>query len=375
MIINDIKELDPYRNLKNKDIKDIKVTFTCISCNKEKTVNISSLLKKDSLVCGNCSQKIKLKKHISENKDEWVNRWKTSVYNKYGVSNISQCKEVQDNKKLTCLEKYGTEYAIASKEVREKINSTFEEKYNSHSAFSSKDVQEKSKKTMLERYGVEYAAQNKQIYSKVKNTNVIKYGSECSASNNIVKERKYDTNLKKYGEKEYFKTEEFKNKRQSTMIDKYGVEYPSQNDEIKQKIRDSGGFYNANRLKSYVYDNLNFDSSYELAYYIYLKDHNIPFEYQPNLFFTYLDENNIEHRYFPDFLIENQLYEIKGDQFFNKSGEPYNCYNKKYWWEKYNLIINNNIKILREKDIEPYIKYVSDNYGKHFLKSCKRKRN
>ena len=47
-------------------------------------------------------------------------------------------------------------------------------------------------------------------------------------------------------------------------------------------------------------------------YYIYLKDHKIQFEYhKPNLLFVYYVNGHKKH-YYPDFVVENEIQEIKG---------------------------------------------------------------
>jgi len=95
------------------------------------------------------------------------------------------------------------------------------------------------------------------------------------------------------------------------------------------------------------------------------------FIYHPNFSFEYIDENNISHEYYPDFLIEGKFYEIKGGQFFNKDNEPYNFYLKQYWWGKYNKMKEEGIIILRDFDIKPALEYCKKQYGKDYLKSFK----
>ena len=86
-------------------------------------------------------------------------------------------------------------------------------------------------------------------------------------------------------------------------------------------------------------------------YYIYLKDHNIQFEYHKNgLFFTYKENGKI-HKFYPDFVVNGEIQEIKGNQFFNDKGEPFNRQLKVWWKEKYQCMIDNNVRILREIDL------------------------
>lgn len=61
-----------------------------------------------------------------------------------------------------------------------------------------------------------------------------------------------------------------------------------------------------------------FDSSWEIAYYIWLKDNMIIFEYQPNISFKYIVNGQI-HYYRPDFKVNDEIHEIKGEQFFNET--------------------------------------------------------
>lgn len=85
------------------------------------------------------------------------------------------------------------------------------------------------------------------------------------------------------------------------MIEKYGVKNALQYSEI----RDRASF-------RYQYDGRHFDSSPEIAFYIWLKDNGVEFEYQPNVKLKYV-HNGKEHFYMPDFIIGGKLIEIKGD--------------------------------------------------------------
>jgi len=61
-------------------------------------------------------------------------------------------------------------------------------------------------------------------------------------------------------------------KRMQTNIKNTGYAWPSQCPAIRSKMR-----------RKYLYDNIMFDSSPEIAYYIWLKDHDIEFIFHPNL--------------------------------------------------------------------------------------------
>lgn len=129
-------------------------------------------------------------------------------------------------------------------------------------------------------------------------------------------------------------TSDFKHQVEKTSLEKYGIATPGQstNARIKRKITCNKKFgadsylesehFNHHKYKfknghsSYRYDELTFDSSWELAFYIYLKHKKIKFVYHPNIVFTY-NENGIEKHYHPDFIVNDELIEIKGDMFYD----------------------------------------------------------
>ena len=172
---------------------------------------------------------------------------------------------------------------------------------------------------------------------------------------------------------------EILSKRKESNLERFGVEYASQNELIKQKVKETyierTGYdhpmHNPEVIhsnKGYLFENIHFDSSWELAYYIWLKDNKKEFIYHPKLYMDYIDEDGINRIYQPDFLVEGTFYEIKGDQFFNEKGEPYNKYTKKFWWNKYNALKENKVKIIYLDDIKFYLRYIKDHYGKNYLK-------
>lgn len=160
------------------------------------------------------------------------------------------------------------------------------------------------------------------------------------------------------------------------MLEKFGVEYWIQDKEnhmqgIQTLYNNTG--HTVPIYKGYHYDDRNFDSSYELAYYIWLKDHKRQFIYHPAMPITYVGSDGEEHIYLPDFLVEGKFYEIKGNQFFNEKGEPYDPYRKQFWWEKYNALKEKGIILLRDSDLKEVFEYINNTYGNKFLKECKQK--
>lgn len=91
------------------------------------------------------------------------------------------------------------------------------------------------------------------------------------------------------------------------------------------------------------------DSSYELAYVIYNLDHNIFFERNKKAYY-YIGTDDKVHKYYPDFIENGILIEIKG-----------------YWTEnvqrKLDAVDDLPIKLLMKKDIQFMIDYVRKTYN------------
>lgn len=83
----------------------------------------------------------------------------------------------------------------------------------------------------------------------------------------------------------------------------------------------------------------------------------------------YLDRYGNLHWYFPDFKINDEFIEIKGNQFYDNSGQVLDEYK-----DKFEFMQSINVKILRYNDIKQFLTYINEVYGKDFLKQF-RKRN
>lgn len=194
--------------------------------------------------------------------------------------------------------------------------------------FQIKEVKEKADTTIFDKYGVNNIFKLEYYYKKGK-----------------------ETKIKLYNDKNYNNRE----KAKETYFNKTGYYSPLINPEVKSKQK-----------QKYNYKNISFDSSWELAYYIWLEDNNIKFIYQPNTPFEYY-VNGHKKLYYPDFLIDTKYYELKGNQFFNENNQLINPFNKTLDLEKQQCMIDNNIIILREPDIKPILIFINNKYGKNYL--------
>lgn len=261
----------------------------------------------------------------------------------YYSLNCTKC-----NRKLTNLKKYGCENPFQNEKVKEKIRDTCTERYGSYNVNKIKSFRERIENTRKERYG----EHKESITYKCKQTWLKNYGVDNPQKDNAIKEKTKNTNILKYGGvPNCFGTDEFK----QSMINKYGTEHALQCRDIRISC-----------VSKYYYDDKYFDSSWELYVYIYMKEHNIDFEYHPCEIEYEID--NKKHKYTPDFKINNRLIEIKGTQFF-RNGELYNPYTKKSLEYMRTVYNENKVLLLTEKDIINYIEYVDEKYGKTYIKS------
>ena len=201
-----------------------------------------------------------------------------------------------------------------------------------------------NKQTLSERYGVTNVMYLDNVKQKVFNTNIERYGNKCSLRNNEVYEKAKSTWLNKYGVINIFNTE-----------------------QNKQKAR------KASQRTRYTYNNDSFDSSWEIAFYVYYSDLGFKVEHEPiKIPFNF---NGQTYNYTPDFRIDSQLFEIKGSQFICEDGSWKNPYGEDNGFTeiKHQVILSNNVKILYWEEIKKCVDYVSNKYGKDFLKNCRNK--
>lgn len=250
---------------------------------------------------------------------------------------------------------------------------------------------QKTKETYIKNYGVDHPLKSNEFKDKLMQYNLETYGydwwlnsDECrrrqiqsikdSCGEDVtnpfqatpVKNKIKQTLLKNYGVDNISKLPAVKEKKlkkmKSTSLDKYGVEWPFQNPEVFAKSR-----------RKLVYDNVQFDSFPEIAYYIWLKDHNIKFEYQPKTVFKYSYDGK-DHFYHPDFLLvkENQFIEIKSSSSFiyGKMVCHFDRSLDGLMEAKHQCMLNNNVYIMLTEEYMQYIKYVEKKFGRNFRKQC-----
>lgn len=265
-------------------------------------------------------------------------------------------RDIQERKKATTRLHFGVDWPTQNNEVQQTKINTLQSKYNCSNAFNINYVHNKAMKNShtdeanLKRRINESKTKSalmkdtnykNTIIEKTKCHNRITYGTDWTSN--------LDTTRKKISTT--VKSESCQNKTKQTCLLKYGVTHYTQSRQ-----------YIENAKKRYIYNNISFDSSWELALYIYAIDHNIPIVRTPCTL-KYYDINNILHSYTPDFLFNNELVEIKGNQFFNEKGDLINVFTKKIDTDKLKCMNENNVKLLRHEDVKMYIKYCENKYN------------
>lgn len=224
-----------------------------------------------------------------------------------------------------------------SEETKSKISAA----QKGHITVITEEQKEKRKQTNKERYGGEPLA-NKEIREKAKKTCLEKYGAE-----NFMSSEEGKKALAK-------KTEESNKKRMETVLAKYGVKCATLIDGCK---------------KRYTYDGVAFDSAWELALWIYCQDHKIAIERCSKTFeYEYAD---IIHQYTPDFVMNSELIEIKGPQFFEngKMINPFDRTQDDMYEAKHQCALNNKVRFIT--DCSLYINYVNEIYTTDYMKLFK----
>lgn len=230
--------------------------------------------------------------------------------------------------------------------------------YNCKKKFYTETTLDKRVKTWKDKYGVDNPAKKEEVRAKIKET----FNSLTKEEKEERENKRKRTCRERYGVDNPFENKQILDKRKTTWKNKYGVENIMNCPDIVKKSRVKG-----RTVWHYKYDNRDFDSSWELQYYKYLKDNEIEFTYKPAPLEYEFD--NQTHLYFPDFLVEGEYIEIKGDHLL-KDGKlqlPIWMHNdrlaKKYE-EKQKCMDYYKVLILSKKGMSIIIKENTSKYGK-----------
>ncbi len=383
-----INNIDEVNQLKLNYARSQKIEFTCDVC---KNNYIGVLANFKGLVCKKCNMKAAAV-HTQDQKDAITAKRKATNLKKYGSESPLQNEDVLKRMKAKSLEKYGTEWAAQSDIVKNKINESIKEKYGSKENFNS-FLKDRIENSIKEKYGYSNVSYIQSVIDKRKQTfeehsknpefleslklkrhnTVERHSQEDPSYKEKVLEKRKQTLLQKYGVDHNFKIPEVIEHRKQYFIEKFGFENPAQNEQVKEKERvtislrtdEEWALINKKRGKKLAYKNFLFDSWPEVCAYIYFEANNIDFMYKPEVFFEYLYDGKV-HRYFPDFLVDDTLVEIKGNQFFEDKDpskrmiNPYNRDEDDLYEAKHLCMKQHNVIILTKDDYNVFVDYVEN---------------
>lgn len=175
--------------------------------------------------------------------------------------------------------------------------------------------------------------------SKKKTSISVKNSIKCQ----IAAERSRKIYHCKYCNKEFFI---------SDIRDISGRLYCSKECKHKYLSEHTGGYREGSgRGKQGWYKGIHCDSSWELAYLVYYLDHNLYIERcKEKRQYVW---NNKQHTYYPDFITDDGIIEIKG-------------YSTDQWKSKEEQ--NPDVIVLYKDDMKLYLDYVINTYGTDFIK-------
>ena len=245
--------------------------------------------------------------------------------------------------------------AVESDHRKSAYQTTCIQRYGVSNISKSDQCKQKKINTSLRHYGVDNPAKSDIVKETTAQTNLARYGLACPLMSDSIRQKSIQTNIIRYGVPSYSQTTEYIEKCKSTNNDKFGVDYPNQNPEIRRAAQ-----------KKYKFDNLQFDSKPEIAFYIWHRDNNSDFEYQPSISFEY-SVNGRTYSYHPDFRVADKYVELKGLHFFKDRDptkqmiNPYDAKLNNVYEAKHQCMIANNIVIIT--DFTKYLKFAKNKYG------------
>ena len=267
---------------------------------------------------------------------------KNNVVNKYGVENVSQLNSVKQKKLDTMISNFGSlENAYIKRDAKTKETiSKIPDFYEKRNA--------KLKDIVFNKYGVENVSQLNSVKQKKLDTMISNFGS----LENAYAERELKT------KETINKIPDFYEKRNAkfvkTCLEKYGV-------------KNYGNYIRSKRHYKYELNGYTFDSTDEFAYYLQQLDYKKNIKKSDKTFSFFVNEK--EYHYWPDFEIDGELIEIKGDHFFDgdKMINPFDESQNQIYEAKHQCMLDNNVTILKSSEIDS-IEYIERRYTKDFMK-------
>ena len=338
------KQLDHLRNLPHKKADPVKtytitsgaelmgkrcidnICYTCVECHTSvirKCQSVKLTYKRyGKLLCGKCGMKNRT--ITAEDRKRASETRKRNNLIKYGVENISQVESVRQKKSETMKAK-----KVNWQQRQAKRQDTILKKYGSKEAFYKKSEEVREQHNM-EKYGVKSTLSIPEVRKKIWMTSMEKYNTGIPSNNTESRKnsvRKYrNTCLAKYGLYNYMYSEEYR----KTMHDQCRYSY--------------GGY--------------DFGSRWTLCFYIYYTELGKEVSFATTEY-VYKNDRGKEDKYKPDFKMDGELYDIRGDEYYY-GGKKYEAFCKS---ALYKFIEEKGIHIITLDEISMYYEYIEWRYG------------
>ena len=206
IITKDILELDSVKQFIKDYNPDSKLLSSFIYA---KSIGLDAIPK---CKCGNFlkfkSKKEGYAKTCGDKSCPYFRKWhsdlaKQGVLKKFGVTNVSLCRDIVEKRKQSNLKKYGVTTNLKLESCKEQIKKTNQLRYGGNSSQCSKIIKEKTKQTCLKKYGYTSPAKSEIVKQKIKATNFFKYGNNCSLHG--INQNKTSKAYRKQAIKKWFK--------------------------------------------------------------------------------------------------------------------------------------------------------------------------
>lgn len=214
---------------------------------------------------------------------------------------------------------------------------------------------EKQKETLEQKYGVKNSWQCPSSTEK-------RLEATSSKESKLKKSETFKNHTDEFRRKTREKTEATIIKNWGSLENHYAKKY----EKYSRTCMERYGVSNYRvlcRTKRIKYEGQTFDSTWELAFFLWHKNQNHNIIREPvKLEFIY---ENKKHYCFPDFEVDGVLYEIKGDYFFNELGEMINPYNRNLdglYEAKHKCMLEHGVKFISGSEVENMLDLLPDEY-------------
>lgn len=303
--------------------RSLSMFLLCSSCAKADAWSNKTQDERDLIRAKRTESNVKRYGGVGFSSKELAEKTKRTLELKYGQDNAQKVQEIKEKTAKTNHIRYGGT-GFASEELLEKYRDTCEKTYGTRNVQELSFVLEKRTKTMNDRYGVDFASQNKEIRQKQIDTNLKRYGGVSSSCDPNIEQKILDTLIQKYGKLPFI-----------------------------------------GARATYEYDKITFDSSWELAFYVYHKDLGDKIIREP-LGIDYYESNGKRHIYYPDFEMNGVLYEIKGDFLLDENNNliDRNTFDiTDQTIAKMCCMKSNNVVLLKKDDLTECFTYMNNKFG------------